>query len=362
MFIAGPKLEIKGEERDVLTLNGVVSIDREEKEALVGYCKKVWKEVISKSGSDNFKGHVRFDLVPRVSSLERENNTTYSWDLEPGGIYEINVNSPECGAAVSALHQAIPKLSFLQPSPVRRITEVLEKEMGEKVYFLLGEGTVKSQWGGVFFKSLSRASKMKFLKASLEEIEKSNTFPLWRFGDIRVFGNRSSEFREEVIDLLYRKQLEGQNLFNSISLSRREDPGNKKHLIREGERELLSEDDVLWAMEEKDLVLKPFFGSSGNGIYFQRALSPSLWEEALRECLREGDYGLFRAKYLPKVDFEEGEVAFDISPSFLAQGEDLHYLYTIIRLDSYQRYESSPGPYAINVAQGAGFVGTLLDE
>jgi len=344
---------IKLGDKNISTVDGLLYMERDEKEAIIDYSRKVYREVLEKTGFRDFKGHVRVDLVPKVTDFRRTKEG-YSWKLGIGGIYEINANAPECGAATAALHHNRPELALYQPDPAERMVEVLNGHVGEKtVAFVIGKGVVKREWGRFFMGSLYEKG-LKIKEISPREMGKHDV--VWRFGDVRSEGYTEfpPSFREELI----RKQ-EDSFVLNSVPRSSEEDIGNKAYLLGSGERSLETEEDILWALGKKDLVAKPYNGASGKGIVFQRNCSKKEWEEKLRSFVGKG-YGLYRAKWLPKLEIDEIEqgVAMDISPSFMANGERLDYLYTIARVENYESYINRG---TINVAQGAGFVGTLVD-
>jgi len=341
-------------DKSISTVNGLLYMEREEKEMVINYSRKVYREVLRKTGFRDFKGHVRVDLVPKVTDFHRTKEG-YSWKLGIDGIYEINANAPECGAATAALHQNRPELALYQPDPAERMVRVLNGHVGEKtVAFVIGEGVVKKEWGRFFMGSLyERGLKIKEILPQ----EMGEHDVVWRFGDVRNEGYTEfpPSFREELI----KKQKES-FVLNSVPRSSREDIGNKAYLLGSGERPLETEEDILWALGKEDLVAKPYEGASGNGIVFQRNCSRKEWEDALRGYVGKG-YGLYRARWLPKLEIDEIKqgVAMDISPSFMANGDRLDYLYTIARVENYESYINRG---TINVAQGAGFVGTLIDN
>ena len=340
-------------DKEVATVNGYMLIEPDEKRMIIDYAQKVYSRVIRKSGCKNFLGHIRIDLVPEITNFEKT-GYGYRWDLGLKGVYEINSNSPECGAATSALHTNFPELAQRQPNPAERIIESLNGHIGErKIAFVIGKGAVKKEWGHVFMRSLQNRG------LDIEEVdpEKADQYQcVWRFGDIR--SGSYSEFSSNFRDMLLEKQKDDLVL-NTVPESPMKDIGNKKFLLDKGERELRSKEDGYWALRQSDMVLKPFRGTSGKGIYFQRDFSENEWERKIFNCINKG-YGLFKSKWLPRLDIDRTEsgIVMDLSPSFLAKGDRLDYLYSISRIERCKIYDRRG---TINVAKGGGFVGTLLD-
>ncbi len=341
-------------EKEVSTVNGFMVIEKEEKREMIDYAQQVYRQVVRKSGFDNFLGHIRVDLVPQVSNFEKT-DYGYRWDLSLKGVYEINSNSPECGAATAALHTGFPRLAKIQPEPAQRIMESLNGHIGERrVAFVIGKGAVKEEWGHFFMRSL-RDKGLNIQEVDPEDAKHYDC--VWRFGDIR--SGSYSEFSKDFREMLLKKQQNG-FVLNSVPESPEKDIGNKRYLLSDGEREIKSENDVRWALKQKKMVLKPFRGTSGKGIYFQKDFSEDEWKEKLVDCAGKG-YGLYKSKWLPKLDLEETEsgIVMDLSPSFLAKGDRLDYLYSISRIERCKIYNKRG---TINVAKGGGFVGTLLDQ
>ncbi len=348
-------------ENKIATINGLLILEKHELIEIIGYCKNIYKEVLQKAG-EKFTGHIRFDLIPEVKNF-RKTSYGYRWELGIRGCYEINTNSPECGAATAALHTNRSEMSLYQPDPAKRIVDSLNGKInGKEIAFVIGNGAVKKEWGDFFMNSLIKRG-LKAVKINPEDLESCKNYRcVWRFGDIREEGY--TEFSKEFQKFLISKQMQEESfVLNTVAQNPEEDIGNKKYLLREdeGERELKSEADILWALgQKKDLVLKPFEGASGNGIDFKRNMSPKEWEASLREKVGK-NYGLYNAKWLPMLPTQEpeGNIALDISPSFMAYSSSINYLYCISRFEEYERYIERG---TINVAQGGGFAGTLLEE
>ncbi len=343
-----------GEEK-ISTVNGLFYLTAAEKREIIEYSKTAYQKVLERSDTDNFFGHIRVDLVPEISNFRHIENG-YEWDLSIKGIYEINSNAPECGAATAALHANHSKLAKFQPDPAKRIIKSLNGHInGEKVAFVIGRGAVKKEWGYFFMKSL-RDKGLNVKKATPEEAVDYDC--VWRFGDIR--DGSYSEFPDYFRNKLIKKQKDSLVL-NTVPESPEKDIGNKRFLLNyPEEQELRDREDALWAIRQSDRVLKPLRGTSGKGIYFQENFSDSQWRKKLLESIGKG-YGLYKAKWLPKLNIEEVEngIVMDVSPSFLAKGRELDYLYSISRIEEHGTYKKRK---TINVAKGGGFVGTLVDN
>ncbi len=341
-------------DKRISTINGLIIMKKSERREVVEYSRKIYREVVEKSGKTDFFGHIRIDLVPSVKNL-RKTARGYKWDLSISGVYEINSNSPECGAATAALHDNFKELAEKQPDPAKRIIESLNGHInGEKIAFVVGKGAVKKEWGHVFMRSLQEKG-LNIEEVGPEEAEKYEC--VWRFGDMRC--GSYSEFSKKFRRMLLQKQ-ERDLVLNTVPESPEKDIGNKRYLLSENERELKNKDDLKWALRQKDMVLKPFRGTSGRGIYFQKDMDEKMWVSKLKECKGQ-DYGLFKSKWLPRIEIDEvdGGVAMDLSPSFLARGKKLDYLYSISRIEEFDVYQKRS---TINVARGGGFAGTLLDN
>ena len=345
-------------EKKISTVNGVFYLTSAEKREIIEYSRKVYQRVLERADTEKFFGHIRIDLVPEISNFRRIENG-YEWDLSIKGVYEINSNAPECGAATAALHANHPKLAKLQPDPSKRIIKGLSDYInGDRVAFVIGRGAVKKEWGYFFMKSL-RDKGLNVTKATPKEAV--NYDCVWRFGDIR--GGSYSEFPDNFRNKLIEKQ-KNSLVLNTVPESPKKDIGNKRFLLDyPKEREIRVKKDALRAIknaEKMNGVLKPLRGTSGKGIYFQENFSFSQWKEKLLEVVGKG-YGLYKAKWLPKLDIGEVEngIVMDISPSFLARGRNLDYLYSISRIEKYETYKKRR---TINVAKGGGFVGTLIDK
>ncbi len=342
--------------KKINTLRGVVIMSPEEKKEIISYSKKVYQRVYSKTKTE-FTGHIRLDLVPGIRNFEKTSRG-YKWDLFIRGIYEINSNAPECGAATAALHHGFPELARFQPSPAERIVESLNGQIANKrVGFIIGEGIVKKEWGSLFMKEMEKRG-LRVERIEMNQID--NYECVWRFGDIRS-GEAYSEFPEWFKKALCEKQRGGSFILNTVAETPEEDIGNKYYLMGKNDRELLDEEDLRWAVEDgRDLVLKPFRGASGKGIVFKKGCrNTEEWKGVLKKRLNRG-FGLFEAKWLPRLAVDEVNdgIAIDISPSFLANGSEITYLYSIMRVEKYSEYEKRG---TINVAKGAGFVGTVID-
>ncbi len=342
-------------ELEISTVNGLFQISKQEREMIVNYSKSLYKRVIKKVGINDFVGHIRMDLVPEVTNFKAIEEG-YDWTLRIKGVYEVNSNSPECGAATAFLHEKKPDMAQKQPSPAKRIADcnLFNSEIkNNKIIFFIGKGPVKRSWGPYFMNSLKEKGLNLKIGEGIEDVENSDY--IWRFGDVRK--EAFSDFPRNFCEKLIKKQ-EKAFVLNTICEDYN-DFGNKKFLLSSNERVLKSDEDIRWAVEKRDLVLKPFRGTSGQGIIFGSKVSDEKWREALEEKRGKG-YGLFESKWLPKLDIDEVEsgIVVDIAPSFFAKGDEIEYLYSIARVMPHDLYQEKG---VINVSEGGGFAGTLID-
>jgi len=353
--------------RPVGVVQGLVVISEEEKKVLINLARKIWQQLIKVS--PNFIGLIRFDLVPSFSFPEVE---VSSWkdmaafdlgDLKITGVYEVNAHSPECAAAVSALHKVLPHLREYQPKVCDLLVQAIKKTFGnEKIIFVRGEGPVKKAWGDVFFENLRKAG-LNIISMKPEEVVSTSPPLLWRWGDV-CFGQGHSEYHRGFENWLRSYSYKG-TVFNTIPISG--DPSDKSLLLGDtlvelvGRGRLLRQETLEWGIrEQENLVCKPLRGSSGNGIKFGRKEKSATWVKILQESLVTGGYGLFEARWLPKVILPGvGEFALDVNPAFWVNGSSLQYLYTVVRIDHWWRYWQRG---TINVAQGAGFAGSVIED
>jgi hypothetical protein len=324
-----------------------------ELESLISLCQKIWKEVYIKAGSPDFMGLVRPDLVPvfsdpMESSLGR---------LGIGGIYEINTHSPECLAGISALEEATGQKTVNDPCVIfaNKIRDIFGKD---EITFVCGDNLLKREWGDLFFKKLRRIG-LNLQRMSSDEVMRENPKLIFRWGDVRIDG--PSHFDQKFIEWL--KIQKKSTVFNTIPNG--VDLGDKSHLLSSddmglacifGENRLLtSEEDVWWSVDENDrhssFLVKPNKGASGNDISFGEQMTVTRWIETLRENLGKGGYSIWQAKWLPKICVDGQELSMDLDPVFWAHGNELEYMYTIVRVDNSGSYQERK---TINVAQGAG--------
>ncbi len=319
----------------------------------------------------SYKGLVRFDLVPKFNStlkiVKKGGITIYDLGkLDIAKIYELNDRSPECGVGVSALHSAREDLAGFQPSAACRFAQKLKKKFGENITLIRGKGFLKDNWGDIFFEDLKRCGINLEVISPEEFIIDSKNKTIYLFGDYRKEG--PAEFTEQFME--YIKNYPREKIFNSLP-NEHGYISDKRLLFPKGifywdnlvgDNRVLNSKAIKFGLEKQNnLVLKPFLGSSGGDIFMGRLFSSQEWKEILESyCyLGEGKYGLFEACWLPKLKLPPfGEYAIDINPTFWAEGDCLEYLYTISRIDEWNRYWKQG---VINVAKGGGFIGTLID-
>jgi len=342
---------------------GIFYLSSEDKKVLIDIANLVWKKITEKSGINDLLGHIRFDFVPRFEGKIYKLGK-YIFDLgtvRVAGVYEINVHSPECTAAVTIFRKLVDRR---QPDAALILTNEIRNTFGEEnIAFVPGNGIIKQSWADIFLEELKK--HLKIVKMQEEEAMKYNPDIIWRWGDARITG--PSEYSYPFIMWLINH--EGV-VFNTVPRRKEEDLGNKIFLIPDDEDKTLYEltgrnrcldsPEVLrWAIRDrKNLVLKPLLGSSGRNVIFGKDISQRKWKKIL-ESHYLSDYGLYEARWLPKIKLPGLEsFAFDINCAFWATGKNIKYLYSVVRVDRWSRYWQRG---TINLAQGAGFAGACLD-
>lgn len=341
-----------------------ISINQEEVDILITTAQRIWRKLLEITGIKNFLGLVRFDLVPAFNENYFYIDTDGEIDLSNimvKGVYEVNTHSPECAAAVSALHHFYPELAKLQPSASSLLAAALRKKFGrEKIIFVRGDGLVKREWGDIFYRDLVN-NGINLLEMTPEQVVKEKPEIIWRWGDCRF--NGYSEFPTWFI---YWLAFEYKGIVFNTMPTPDVDISDKRYLLPNhddndvewnrlvGENKLLTSDNVDWALKYREnLVAKPLLGSSGRGIFIGRISKE--WEKVIMENLNN-NYGLFEARWLPRIEIGRQSFAMDVNPAFFADGESLEYLYTVVRIDIWERYWHTG---IINVSQGGGFAGAI---
>jgi len=353
------------------TINGVLMINEKERKRLIDISQQIWDSVYHVC--PDFKGLVRFDLVPEydlsknpVLSRNGEYISFSLGDLQIVGIYEINTASPECAMATEAMHNANYALRALQPSPCKRLAKAVYRHFNTKeIVLVLGNGFVKQCWGETYIRGLEREGLIIEKMTPKEFIDNDiRDRVVYLCGDYREKG--PAEFDKSFMH--YIKDYPRHLVFNTIpngkgyisDKSLLFPRGNKAWDRLVGENRRLTQENFKFARKNKDsLVLKPFLGSSGENVFIGKIMTSEEWSEVLRFALRKTGYGLFEARWLPKINLPFGKFATDINPAFWAHGNKLDYLYTIARIDTWQTYRHKG---IINVTQGAGYVGCLIEE
>ncbi len=325
-------------------LNGEIIMGEEERKRVIGECRDIWEKVSKKTGG-NFRGHIRFDLVPGfLSHANLIGNGIYDLgEVEVNGIYEINTEDPECTVACAELYPE-------NPAPVAMLGKVIREEIGEKILFFPGEGIVKKEWKEPFRRNLEKELEMVDLKKG-----RDNCIPIWRWGGVRW--NEYSEF-SSFYSKWFLSERRRRTVFNTVYSPEETSPGNKSLIMDLTEGAPLS---ASHSLENKDnLVIKPCSGTSGKNIIFGEKLSLEEWKRKVEELSPVEDYGVFRVKWLPRVYLPGvGDISLDLNPSFWADGFDLKYLYTVVRIDEWKRYRERGTQ---NVAQGTAYAGAVREK
>lgn len=363
------------EGKKVLLLNGSFVYTKTDFCRIMEAVQKIWSR-ISLVNKD-FVGLIRFDLIPglwfdyQYQELEEEINLG---PLYVRGIYEINVHFPECAAAISASHEVAPDLAKVQPNAAGRLARAIRQTFGDReIVFVPGNGPVKRSWGEVFFRELLKTG-LKIIRSTPEELvmePPSSDSVIWRGGDIRIYGGYT-EYNLPFAEFIILWQKRG-TVFNTVPSSAEVDLGNKKWLMPGGGKDRewdslvgsnfsltdISFERLELAKRNKEvLVIKPLLGSSGLDITFGRLVSQEEWEKKLMESIGQ-PYGLFQARWLPKVVIGGAPYAIDLNVACWVNRGNLRYLYSIIRMDEWSRYWKRG---VINVARGGAIGGSPIED
>ncbi len=339
LFLKSDLFHVAG--NPVGVLGGYFTITKSEKETVTKYCEKVWKEVSKKTGG-NFRGHIRFDVVPHFTHGEGIGT------LCVDNVYEVNAHSPECVAADASLAAAFPEMKEETPSAPRTLAKFLKHQFGE-ICMVRGRCVAKDSWGDHLISEMRKEGLALSVLSEKEAMERSPG-SLWRWGNVDLAGKE--EFGNDFKEWLYKRK---NGVFNTVSLN---DVADKRHVMTSKDVVLLPRNiPFILSFPPKEWVIKPFRGSSGNGIFFGKDFLKEEWKSKLYE-LSDGSYGAFRAKWLPGIEVKGEKIVIDISPSFFANGEDLHYLYTPVRAVKQDDYRKSG---VINVTTGGGYGNTLKE-
>ncbi|MGM0439126.1 MAG: hypothetical protein ACQEP3_01675 [Patescibacteria group bacterium] len=360
VFAENDDFSLAGER--VRVLNGSFTISKREKDRIIDFATQTWNRIWNQVRTDHFVGHIRFDLIPGLTrEVAQSNGNEYDLgSLSIRGVYEANVHTPECAPAVSAQHKAFPKLSEMQPSATQRLAKRIKNSFStEKIYLAWGSGKVKEEWGADYLEDMNQV--LNVTPMDKDEIVRNRPSPLYRWGDVR-FG-KFSEFPQRFQKWLLEAQNDSVLVFNTIPGESKEDVGNKRFVLNPAADDFILEsvDDLakVKGLNKDNYVLKPLRGHGGKEIVFGRKVSNKQWEEVLKEKVQQGSYGLCKAKWLPKIKINDEFYSFDLNPSFWVEDGNIEYLYTIARVEKYESYWQRG---MINVSQGAGFAGTIMEQ
>ncbi len=215
--------EFRVGERRINAFQGYLQITEREKNFVVSRARKLWKEVLKKSGMNYFEGLIRFDFVPEFEEEPKIKDSVIDLgDLSIKGLYEINTHSPE-GVACDALYrQSFPKLKGHTPNASKKLAEHLSKAYGDEITIVQGRNSAKKSWGDVFVKSLNSCG-VKVQVKSPNEVRKRKHNLLWRWGDVD-FKKEFNEYEDE-----FQKWLASQGkmkIINTIPESRKKEWGH----------------------------------------------------------------------------------------------------------------------------------------
>ena len=347
--------EFRVGESKINAFQGYLQITENEKSFVISRARKLWKEVLKKSGMKNFEGLIRFDFVPEFKEEPTVKDSVIDLGrLSLKGLYEINTHSPE-GVACDALYRkSFPELKEYTPDASKKLANHLSKAYGGEITMVQGQNAAKESWGDVFVRRLnSYGAKVRVQSPNKIRARKPNL--LWRWGDID-FKKEFNEYEDEFQKWLVRQK--EMKTINTIPESREKDVANKKIIAQNNDFILNGAGSLKKALRlpKNNYVLKPLRGASGKGIVFGELESRDTWIKTIKEAHKRGDYGLFKKIMLPKIKVNGLSITMDFLPAFYAHGENLNYLYSLVRLEPWESYFSRK---TINVAQGGGYGGTV---
>jgi len=342
-------------------LQGYFTVSKEELERIISIAQRIWERAFLLSGAPpEMKAHIRFDFVPQISGTPEE--TEEGYDLGRVGIkdlYEINCHSPECMSCDSLYRKKFPEIAQYTPSAATELAKALSQEYEtDEITMVRGNGEAKRSWGDALLGQMN-CNGLKVKETSAERAVKEKPSPLWRWGDVDLKGEYA-EYEHDFQEWLLGAQ-ENIDVFNTVPKSRGKDIANKRFIAKKEDIILDSKKNLEEAlqMERGSYVLKPLRGASGKNIVFGDHTDPREWKKKIIRAYLDGNYGLFKKTLLPKVNLNGVSVAFDLLPSFLATGKELHFLYAVTRMEPWNSYYERR---TINVLQGGGYGGTVATE
>jgi len=344
-----------------------INIGREELDTIIKRSEGTWKTLWHLSGYNDFKGVIRFDFVPEFTDTPTvEDNVLDTGPLSIRGLYEVNAESPECGAAISLMNIFTGQD---RSGAIKKLVSEIKRSFGnERIVFVPGDSgsetsVVKMEWHGHFVQRLKECDLDIELR-STEEIlcsrDRYRNRIIWRWGDI----NEDMRFCHYTPHFIEWLRNHTGPVFNTLAPEDKIGISDKSLLLSIGNNRVLSpsDEDVSWAMQNKDaLVLKRFRGASGKDVFFGKRKGYDQWEALLKEKQRLGNFGLFEAMWLPKIRIPKnhGPYAFDINAAFWAENDTLRLLYLIIRMEEWETYEEK---LTINVSAGSCMGEVMIEQ
>lgn len=339
----------------------------EEKVDMVAVCERIWGHV--GGPTSNFTGMIRFDLVPQfVGGPDGESLGI----LDTRGVYELNAHSPECGPAITSMLAQVPTMCRVCDGVANIIARNMKEAWGDrKISAVVGNSPITQDGAQSFIEAL-RGHGLNIELMTPDEAMAAEPKFVYRLGDARL-GNGVSHFDPRFTEWLHQRPRE--TVINTI-LEPKKDISRKNLLLTSADAELRTlfgenraltdQRDIEWSLESEEggrsrhrnLVLKPDGGASGHDIYFGGCHSQSDWEAELNTRLDEGGgWSLWEQKWLPCIAIGGKRLVIDLNPAFWVHDGVLYYMYTILRVDLWDRYRVAR---RINVAQGAGLAPVLI--
>lgn len=358
--------------RPIGVAQGWIVLTPDDKERMDRASHLVWEGCSSQVDVTGFTGFIRIDLVPEVKRepVRLSWNGHNAFDYGPmniKGVYEANMHAIECMAADAAMRSFIPGLLPPKPNAAAIVARALIDIYGQKrIAMVVGDGPVKQSWCEAYIQELIKCG-VNLVRMTPVEAFLKNPSILYRFGDARGGGGHT-EFHPAFTRWLRRRR---RVTINTVPCNG-DDPSSKALLmpngLGEGWSDLVGDNMIL--DHEVDLsrviqnkgewVIKPLRGASGRDVYMGWLTEQGDWEDMISRSIGAG-FGIYEARPLPKLNLPGlGDFAIDMNPAYLVvKGNLERFMYAVSRIDSWPRYWSRG---AINVAQGAGYAGTVIIE
>lgn len=349
---------------------GVAMLDivfsRKEMQRAFETTQYIWKRLYSLSDNKNQLVHSRFDLVLRAPGSLRPKKTTFHgrtyYDLGQAtvvSIYEPNLHAAECAAALDAMFASVNwkygNLRFNSRS--KMVGHAFGKHIGHTplMYVQSTTKSVKRNWGNIFYNGL-RSGGLNLTPRNERHIM-NHSGGVYRFGDARL--NGETEFSPKFTKHLYersglivnslpgKRDVSGKDFLMPYGDSRWDSLVGRNHMLN-------GPMSILKSFPPSNWVKKPIRGASGSDIDFGKDFNWLTWPLKLwtSSNLNSTKYGMYKACWAQQIRLPgHAPIAADFNISTLINGPNMQYLYSLMRMDWWDRYWKRG---TINVSTGAG--------